>query len=156
MSIHLDKKNGNWIADARKIIDGKQYRNKKSFDTKKEAKTFETDFYYKLENDLLNFNTYGLENLWTVYHSSINKTQKYNFAINVTLTNIIISPEQINERQIIKKAQVKNGRKHALDKDGNVLKDSSGKKIKVDNFKTIRCRYNETRQFKSSSLSGVV
>ena len=43
MSIHLDKKSGNWIADARKIIDGKQYRNKKSFDTKKEAKTFETD-----------------------------------------------------------------------------------------------------------------
>ena len=54
MTIHLDKKSGNWIADARKVIDGKQYRNKKSFDTKKEAKTFETDFYYKLENDLLN------------------------------------------------------------------------------------------------------
>ena len=54
MSIYIDEQSGKYIFDARKIVDGKEHRIKKSFNTNKEAKTYKTEFFYKLDNDLLN------------------------------------------------------------------------------------------------------
>ena len=54
MSIYLDKKSGNYVAHAKRIIEGVTYQTKKKFTTKAKAKAFENDFYYKVENDLLN------------------------------------------------------------------------------------------------------
>lgn len=110
----------------------------------------------RLEEDLLNFSTYGLNDLWTVYHNNPNTQRRYDFGMEVILRNIAISPEQIKEREIIREKQVVDGWKYALDGDGNVLKDSLGNKIKVDKFKTVRCEYYETRQFKTSSIVGTV
>ncbi len=110
----------------------------------------------RLEEDLLNFSTYGLNDLWTVYHNNADKQKQYDFGMEVTLRGIAISPEQIKEREIIREKQVVDGWKYALDADGNVLKDSLGKKIKVDKFKTVRCEYYETRQFKTTSIAGTV
>ena len=110
----------------------------------------------RLEDDLLNFSTYGLNDLWTVYHNNADKQKQYDFGMDVTLRGIAISPEQIREREIIREKQVVDGWKYALDGDGNVLKDSLGKKIKVDKFKTVRCEYYETRQFKTSTIAGAV
>ena len=110
----------------------------------------------RLEDDLLNFSTYGLNDLWTVYHNNADKQKQYDFGMDVTLRGIAISPEQIKEREIIREKQVVDGWKYALDADGNVLKDSLGKKIKVDKFKTVRCEYYETRQFKTTSIAGTV
>jgi len=110
----------------------------------------------RLEEDLLNFSTYGLNDLWTVYHNNADRQKQYDFGMDVTLRNIAISPEQIKEREIIREKQVVDGWKYALDGDGNVLKDSLGNKIKVDKFKTVRCEYYETRQFKTTSIIGTV
>jgi hypothetical protein len=110
----------------------------------------------RLEEDLLNFSTYGLNDLWTVYHNNPDTQRRYDFGMEVILRNIAISPEQIKEREIIREKQVVDGWKYALDGDGNVLKDSLGNKIKVDKFKTVRCEYYETRQFKTSSIVGTV
>ena len=41
------------------------------------------------------------------------------------------------EKQFIKEKQIKDGVKTLLDSNGNVVKDSIGNPIKVDNFKTI-------------------
>ncbi len=110
----------------------------------------------RLENELLNFDTYGLNSFWTIYHSNTNPNTQYSFAIDVLLNNIIISPEQIKEREVIKEKQIKDGWKYAKDRFGNVLKDSLGNGIKIDKFKTIRCKYLETKQFKASSVTGNV
>jgi len=110
----------------------------------------------RLENELLNFDTYGLNSFWTVYHNSPNPSTQYSFAINVILQNIIVSPEQIKERQITNEKQIKDGWKYATHKNGSFVKDSLGNRIKIDNFKTIRCNYFETRQFKASRVSGNV
>ena len=110
----------------------------------------------RLENELLNFDTYGLNNFWTVYHNSPNPSTQYSFAINVILQNIIVSPEQIKGRQITNEKQIKDGWKYATHKNGSFVKDSLGNRIKIDNFKTIRCNYFETRQFKASRVSGNV
>lgn len=110
----------------------------------------------RLETDLLNFSTYGLNQLWTVYHNTPTNDVKYDYNMLVNLRQINISPEQIKERQIIKEKQIVDGKKNLLDNKGNVVKDSLGKNIQVDNLKTIRCEYYEFRQFKSVQVTGNV
>lgn len=110
----------------------------------------------RLENDLLNFSTYGLNNLWTVYHNAPVDKIKYDYNMRVNLRDINISPEQIKERQIIKEKQIADGKQNLLDSKGNVVKDSLGKAIQVDKMVTVRCEYYESTQFKSSQVTGNV
>ena len=43
-----------------------------------------------------------------------------------------------------------------LDSNGNVVKDSLGRPIKVDNFKNVRINIYESRQFKSCQVTAKV
>ena len=52
--------------------------------------------------------------------------------MNLDFRTIDISPEQINEKQIIREKVIKDGFDYVLDKRGNVAKDSLGNDIKVD------------------------
>ncbi|WP_445732635.1 hypothetical protein [Mariniflexile sp.] len=110
----------------------------------------------RLEDDLLNFSTYGLNNLWTVYHNNPVNEVNYDYNMRVNLRDINISPEQIKERQIIKEQQIIDGKKDLLDAKGNKVKDSLGKTIQVDKMITVRCEYYESTQFKSVQVAGNV
>lgn len=110
----------------------------------------------KLEEDLLNFNTYGLDGKWTQYHTQILPDLEYNYAMELALKRIDISPEQISEKQIIKEKQIKDGYKYATDSNGNMVRDSLGNKIKIDQFRTVKCNFYQFTQFKSARVSGVV
>lgn len=110
----------------------------------------------RLEQDLLNFGTYGLDDIWTVYHSRKNPELAYDFRLELNLRRIDISPEQIKEKEIIKEKQLKDGYKFLLDTDGNFVKDSLGNKIKVDKFIDVKCKFYETSQFKSTRVVGQV
>ncbi len=106
----------------------------------------------RLEEDLLNFDTYGLNKFWSVYH--VNKTNdvNYDYAMHLNLKRINISPERINERQLIREKEIVDGWKYQYDTDGNVAKDSLGKDIKVDKIVKVKCRLLEVRQIKSSQV----
>lgn len=108
----------------------------------------------RLEDDLLNFDTYRLNNLWTVYHNNKQPQLNYDFEIALNLREINISPEQIREKQIVQEKQVKDGWKYLLDSQGNAVKDSLGKNIKVDKFKTIRSTLYQNTQYKSVQIIG--
>lgn len=110
----------------------------------------------RLEEELLNLNTFGLNDLWTEYHTNKITDQEYDYVMEVAFQDINISPEQINERQIIKEKQIKNGFKYARDQNGNVVKDSLGNEIKIDNFKTVKADFYQFTQFKSAQVTGVV
>ncbi len=110
----------------------------------------------RLEEELLNFNTYGLNNLWTEYHTNKLTDLDYDYQMEVSFQDINISPEQINEKQIIKERQVKDGFTYVKDQQGNVVKDSLGNKIKTDNFKTVRADFYQFTQFKSAQVTGIV
>jgi hypothetical protein len=110
----------------------------------------------RLEEDLLNFDTYGLNNLWTIYHSKKDAKIKYDFGLELNLRNIEVSPEQVREKQIIKEKQIVNGFKYLLDDNGNQVKDSLGEKIKVDKLLNIRCEFYQFTQFKTAKVSGQV
>lgn len=110
----------------------------------------------RLEQELLNFNTYGLNDLWTVYHTNALENIKYDYEMQVAFKNINISPEQVTEKQISKEKQIKDGYKYATNQDGEVLKDSLGNKIKIDKFKTVKCNFYQFTQLKSVEVVGNV
>jgi len=109
-----------------------------------------------LQDDLLDFKTYGLNDKWTVYHSERQKNVKYDYSLILSFKQIVISPEQIKEKEFTKEKQVKDGVKTLLDSRGKPVKDSLGKEIKVDNFKTLRATVYEFRQFKSCLVTAKV
>ncbi len=109
-----------------------------------------------LSEELLNFNTYGLNDLWTRYHTNSVSDITYDYLLQVSLNQIDISPEQIREKEIIREKQVKDGYKYAVDGEGIVVKDSLGNKIKVDKFKTVSCELRKFKQFKSARVAGDV
>ncbi|WP_042248970.1 hypothetical protein [Jejuia pallidilutea] len=109
----------------------------------------------RLENDLLNFSSYGINNFWLQFHSVPDDKVTYNFNMKVNLRDINISPEQIKERQIIKEKQISDGKMDLIE-NGKVVKDSLGNAIKIDRMKTVRCEYYEFTQFKASQITGNV
>jgi len=110
----------------------------------------------RLQSDLLDFSTFGLNDKWTVYHSNKQKGINYDYGLIVNFRQINISPEQVKEKEFIKEKQVKDGVKTLLDANGNVVKDSLGHPIKVDKFKTIRINIYEFKEFKSCQVTAKV
>jgi len=106
----------------------------------------------RLEDDLLNFDTYGLNNFWTVYHAIDDNISSYDYAMQLQLKRINISPERIHEREFIREADVVDGWEYELDANGNVAKDSLGNDIKIDKIIRARCKLFEFRQTKSTQV----
>lgn len=106
----------------------------------------------RLQNDLLDFGTFGLNDKWTVYHSNKLKNVVYDYGLQVNFRNINISPEQVKEREFSKEKQIKDGTKPLLDANNNPVKGQDGVPIRVDNFKTIRVSVYEFRQLKTVNV----
>ena len=152
--IYLESINPNF-KDTRKLIDEAQF---KGTDFVSVYSKNETNMVIpvRLENDLLDFSTYGLNDKWTVYHSNKQKDINYDYGIVINFRDIKISPEQIKERQFDKEKQIKEGVKTLLDSHGNVVRDSLGNAIKVDNMKTIRISIYEYSQVKACQVTAKV
>jgi uncharacterized protein YeeX (DUF496 family) len=103
----------------------------------------------RLQNDLLDFNTYGIKDKWTVYHNSEQDGIQYDFRVQIRFREINISPEQIKEKEFIKERRIKDGQKKLIDANGKEVLDEKGKVVLVDNLKDVTVKINEIRQFKS-------
>jgi hypothetical protein len=110
----------------------------------------------RLQDDLLDFSTFGLNDKWTVYHSNRQKGIDYDYGLIVTFRQINISPEQVKEKQFDKERQIKDGQKNLVDANGNVVRDSLGNPIKVDHMKTVRISIYEFSQIKSCQVTAKV
>ena len=110
----------------------------------------------RLQNDLLDFNTYGLNDKWTVYHSNTQKGIDYDYSMLIRFRGIYISPEQIKEKEFVKERQIKDGQKKLIDANGKVVLDEKGKEIYVDNYKNATVRIFESRQLKSCQVTAKV
>jgi len=106
----------------------------------------------RLEADLLNFDTYGLDQFWTVYHAAADASIAYDYAMALQLKRINISADELREKQLLRERQIVDGWKYQLDSAGNVAKDSLGNDIKIDNIINVRARYFEYNQFKSTQM----
>lgn len=110
----------------------------------------------KLEDDMLNIDTYDINDLWTIYHNNPQDNIQYDYQMDIVFKKIEISPERVTERQVIKEKNIKDGWKYLYDNDGNPVKDSLGNNIKVDKFRNVTCELYEFTQNKSVQVSGHV
>ena len=76
--------------------------------------------------------------------------------MNLDFREINISPEQTNEKHIIKEKRIKDGYEYVLDRKGNVVKDSLGNDIKIDKFKKVICNFYQFSQYKSVQIGAKV
>ncbi|MGK4567727.1 hypothetical protein [Flavobacterium sp. 3HN19-14] len=110
----------------------------------------------RLESDLLDFSTMGLNDKWTVYHSNRQQGIDYDYGIIVNFRQINVSPEQIKEKEFTNEKQIKVGTKKLLDNRGHVVLDSLGKPVMVDDMRLIKAKVNEVRQFKTSQVTAKI
>ncbi|MFH6971506.1 MULTISPECIES: hypothetical protein [Flavobacterium] len=110
----------------------------------------------RLQNDLLDFSTYGLNDKWTVYHSNKQKGISYDYGMMINFREIYISPEQIKEREFVKERIIKDGVKKLIDANGKEVLDEKGKVVMVDNLRTVVAQIYEFRQFKSCQISAKI
>jgi hypothetical protein len=106
--------------------------------------------------DLLRFNTYGLNQFWTVYHAAYAADTNYDFEMQIQLKHIEISPEQINSQQKLKQKEITDGWEYDRDTNGAILIDSLGNKIKINKIINVRARYFEVNQYKYAQMTADV
>ncbi|MBT8270486.1 MAG: hypothetical protein HKO90_03450 [Flavobacteriaceae bacterium] len=106
----------------------------------------------QLEQDLMSFETYGLDNFWTVYHSQPMDSLQYDYGMQLQLRQINISPEQMRERMHLRRKEIVDGWEYQLDENGNVAQDSLGNDIKIDRIITVKARVFEVEQIKSAQV----
>jgi hypothetical protein len=109
-----------------------------------------------LQASLLDFTTYGLNKQWTEFHNNSVKGIKYDYTVNLNFKNILISPEQVNQKQFVKEKQIQDGEQTMLDSNGIVIKDSNGNPVKTPIMKTVTISIYEFAQFKSCQVTAQV
>ncbi len=105
-----------------------------------------------LEYDLLDINTYGLDDFWTSYTSNPDPNWHYDFEIQLHFQNIQISPERENMREYSREQEIKDGWEYKKDSNGQLIEDDEGKPIKIDKFRRVRSRVFEYKQFKACNF----
>ena len=110
----------------------------------------------RLQNDLLDFSTLGLNDKWTVYHSNKQKGIDYDYGLMINFRQIYISPEQIKERDFSKERIIKDGSKKLIDSNGKEVIDEKGKVVMVDNLRKVTANIYEFRQFKSCQITAKI
>lgn len=110
----------------------------------------------RLEKELLDFNAFGVNSFWTKYHTNAISDLNYDYEMQLDFDVINISPEQVQEKQLVKEKLIKDGFEYVLDENGNVAKDSLGNDIKVDKFKKIKCSFFRFTQLKTAQIGAKV
>lgn len=110
----------------------------------------------QLERELLDFTPYGLNDFWKEYHSAKQADVSYDYIMDVSIREINISPERIQERQLVKEKTIQDGTDFLKDRKGNFILDEDGKKITVDRFIDIQSNYYEVLQSKAVNIVGQV
>jgi hypothetical protein len=152
--VYLDKLNPDY-KNVRELIDIAKFKGTDFvFVSSKNETNMVIPFH--LQDDLLDFSTYGINDKWTEYHNKKQNEISYDFALVVNFREIKISPEQVREKQFIKEKQIKDGTKPLLDSNGVQVKDSEGKPMVVDVMKTITANIYEFTQFKSVQTTAKV
>lgn len=112
-------------------------------------------FPQEFEQDLLALNLPALNSEWVEYYTqNLNENTKYDYFVDVNIKNIAVSPDQTTEKDTVVKKSVEDGFTYALDKKGNVMRDTLGNDIKIKKYKTLQCALVESHQYKACQITG--
>lgn len=109
-----------------------------------------------LQRELLDFNTYGLDDFWTEYHAIKDNRINYSYGIDFNFQAIDISPERISEKEYHRNNRVKDGEEIQKDRAGNIVRDSLGNPVKVDRYVQAEAKITITTQQKAVFVGGTI
>ena len=110
----------------------------------------------KLQDELLNFTSYGANNFWVTYDAQRQPNTSYDYLINLKFTQIDLSPDQEREKEIIEEKEIQDGYTYQKDAAGNLVKDSLGHAIKIPRMIKVQSKLRLIQQHKSANLQAVV
>lgn len=105
---------------------------------------------------LLDFNTFGLDDKWTQYHSEEEPNLDYDYGIRIDFMNFLFSPDMLREREVQLEDEVVDGWRYAKDARGNFILDEKGNKVREDIYVTVGGTLFETIQQKSVAVEARV
>jgi len=109
----------------------------------------------RLEQALLDFNTYGLDDFWTEYHANKLSNVKYDYEVVLEFREILVSPERIAEKEIPLTREIIETT-YRTDRNGNFVLDQNGNKIKEEKKVTVKGNLKQVVQTKSVAVGGQV
>jgi hypothetical protein len=114
-------------------------------------------FPKEFEQDLLALDLPALNSEWVEYYTqNLNANTKYDYYVDVNIKNIAVSPDKTIQKDTVIKKDVEDGFTYALDRKGNVMKDTLGNDIKIKKYKTLQCALVESVQLKACHIDGDV
>lgn len=106
------------------------------------------------EQELLKISLSELNQRWVNYDTREVRRKPYHYYVKLKLKGIMVSPEQIKQREYTETKIVDDGWDYVYDENGNVKKDSLGNDIKVKKTKEISCLVKETMMLKHTTVTG--
>jgi len=110
----------------------------------------------RLQDELLNFSSYGASNFWVDYHNKPQAGRQYDYTINLRFKKIEISPDQEREKEIIEEKEIQDGYTYQKDANGNIVKDTLGNPIKIPRMIKVRSKLHLYQQHKEARVTAQV
>lgn len=107
-----------------------------------------------LQDNLLSMNLARADNLWRKHFLGTAENITPDYQAVLELSDIDVGRERETIREHTDEKRVKDGWKYQKDKNGNVLRDTSGNKIKVDKFRKVRAYVTEIHREKRTRVQG--
>jgi hypothetical protein len=108
------------------------------------------------EREIKRISVRDLDREWRTVHLNSESGLDYDYTVVMRLTDIDVSPDLIKEREYVDDKTIEDGWEYVLDKNGNVMKDSSGNDIKIPKKVLIKARVFETYQRKAAHVGGLL
>lgn len=105
--------------------------------------------------DLLDIDTYGLNDFWTVYHRNKESNINYDYDIVIAFKSIIFSPERIIEKEESLSGEIEETL-YQRNSDGEIIRDENGEKLTYTRTIQGEGRLQTIRQVKSVRVGAQV
>jgi hypothetical protein len=106
------------------------------------------------EREIKRISVRDLDSKWRTVHLNPEKGLEYDYTALMRLTEIDVTPDLVKEREYVDDKTIEEGWEYVLDKNGNVMKDSSGNDIKIQKKILIKASIFETYQRKAAHVGG--
>jgi hypothetical protein len=110
-------------------------------------------------NFMLNLTYYNpdeLNSLWTKFYTQETERDGFDYFVDILIQAVDIGPEQLYEVRTQETKEIQDGFKYALDRRGNVVKDSLGNDVKIPNMIRVHADVVGVEQTKAGFVAGVV
>lgn len=106
--------------------------------------------------NLMAYDERQLNGEWTTFAKQKDSNRKYDYYVDVLISSIAISPEQVRESTYTDTKTVQDGVKYVLDNKGNVKKDAAGNDVTEPNMINVSANVTQVQQSKAGTLTGAV